>query len=38
LDDEIKQQIKNIAKKHDLVVKEENGEVIIYQPKNTMIA
>ena len=32
-DSEIKQQITNIAKKHDLAVKEEKGEVIIYKPK-----
>ncbi|MCL5877263.1 MAG: hypothetical protein M1540_05575 [Candidatus Bathyarchaeota archaeon] len=27
------QQIASIAKKHDLAVKEESGEVIVYQPK-----
>ncbi len=32
-DTEIKQQITNIAKKHDLAVKEEKGEVIIYKPR-----
>ncbi len=32
-DAEIKQQITNIAKKHDLSMKEEKGEVIIYKPK-----
>ena len=33
LDNENKQQVTNIAKKHNLAVKEEKGEVIIYQPK-----
>ncbi|MGD0996383.1 MAG: hypothetical protein ABR909_12775 [Candidatus Bathyarchaeia archaeon] len=32
-DTEIKQQITNIAKKHNLAVKEEKDEVIIYKPK-----
>ena len=32
-DSEIKQQITNITKKHDLAMKEESGEVIIYKPK-----
>ena len=29
----INQQISKIAKKHQLEVKEENGEVIVYEPK-----
>ena len=33
-DYEIKQQTKSIAEKHDLALKEENGDVIIYQLKN----
>jgi hypothetical protein len=33
MDPEIKEQITSIAKKHDLAVKEEKGEVIIYKPK-----
>ena len=32
-DAEIKQKITGIAEKHDLAVKEETGEVIIYKPK-----
>jgi hypothetical protein len=36
-DPEIKQQITSIAKNHDLAMKEENGEVIIYKPKKTRI-
>jgi len=32
-DAEIKQHITNIAKKHDLAMKEEKGELIIYKPK-----
>ena len=32
-DTQIKRQITNVAKKHDLAVKEEKGEVIIYKPK-----
>lgn len=27
------QQISSIAKKHNLAVKQENGEVIVYEPK-----
>ena len=33
-DHEIKQQITNVAKKHNLAVKEEKGEVIVFKPKN----
>ena len=33
LDSETKQQIQTIAAKHNLALKEENGKVIIYQPK-----
>ena len=36
-DAEIRKQITNIAKKHDLAVKEEKGEVIIYKPKKNLI-
>ena len=35
MDTEIKQQITNIAKRHNLALKEEKGEVIIYEPKKT---
>jgi hypothetical protein len=33
LDPEIKQQLTNIAKKHNFAMKEEKGQVIIYKPK-----
>ena len=33
LDSETKQQLRNIAEKHNLVLKEEKGKVIIYKPK-----
>jgi hypothetical protein len=32
-DTEIRPQIAKIAKKHNLAVKEEKGEVIIFKPK-----
>jgi len=31
----IKQQVANIAKKHNLAMKEKKGEVIIYKPEKT---
>lgn len=33
-DAEVKQQIADIAKKHDLAVKEETGELVVFKPKN----
>jgi hypothetical protein len=33
LDNETKQRLQNIAKKHSLALREEKGKVIIYQPK-----
>ena len=33
LDSETKQQIRNIAEKHSLALKEEKGKVVIYKPK-----
>lgn len=33
LDNETKQQIRNIAKKFSLALKEEEGKVVIYKPK-----
>jgi hypothetical protein len=35
LDDETEQQMRNIAKKHSLTLKEEKGKVIIYKPKES---
>jgi dihydroxyacetone kinase len=32
---EIMEQIKEIAKKHNLAVKEEKDEIIVYKPKKT---
>jgi hypothetical protein len=34
-DPEIKQMITNIIKKHNLAMKEEKNEVVIYSPKET---
>ena len=33
LDSETKQQIRNIAEKHSLALKEEKGKLVIYKPK-----
>jgi hypothetical protein len=33
LDNETKQRLQNIAEKHSLALREENGKVVIYQPK-----
>jgi hypothetical protein len=33
LDNETKQRLQNIAEKHSLALKEEEGKLVIYQPK-----
>lgn len=33
LDNQTKQQVRNIAQKHSLAVREEKGTVVIYEPK-----
>jgi hypothetical protein len=33
LDGETRQQLQNIAKKHSLALREEQGKVVIYKPK-----
>ncbi len=38
LDRETKNQVQTIAEKHSLALKEENGKVVIYQPKQTIQA
>jgi hypothetical protein len=35
LDNQTEQQVQNIAKKHNLASKRENGKIIIYKPKGT---
>ncbi|MCW3995532.1 MAG: hypothetical protein NWE98_05225 [Candidatus Bathyarchaeota archaeon] len=34
LDSETKRQVEKIASKHSLALKEEQGKIVIYQPKN----
>ncbi len=36
LDGETKLQIQSIAEKHSLAIKEENGKVVIYRPKEEL--
>ena len=33
LDSETKQQVRNIAEKHSLALREEEGKIVIYKPK-----